>query len=51
MLKPRVVLLLLLLLRRRRRRRLTIRILHGSESLLIRMSTVNLWVLLGMPVE
>lgn len=45
MLKPRVVLLL------RRRRRLTVRILHGRESLLIRVSTVNLWVLLGMPVE
>lgn len=44
MLEPRVVL-------RRRRRRLTVRILHGRESLLIRVSTVNLWVLLGMPVE
>jgi hypothetical protein len=34
-----------------RRRRLTVRVLHGSEDLLIRVSTVNLCVLLGMPMK
>lgn len=34
----------------RRRRRLAIRVLHGSENLLVGVSTVHVRMLLGMPV-